>query len=58
MSCAEASSIGAAVTEEIGTVFGYETASTGLDFLPSHFVDVRAQMVMKMEALMATNWAG
>lgn len=34
-------------------LYGYETASTGLDFSPSVFVDVRAEMVMKMEALAA-----
>jgi DNA-binding response OmpR family regulator len=54
----DASSIGNAAAAEIGTVFGYETASTGLDFLPSHFVDVRAQMVMKMEALSAYQSVG
>jgi LmbE family N-acetylglucosaminyl deacetylase len=54
----EASAIGDAATVEIGAVFGYETASTGLDFLPSHFVDVRAQMVMKMEALAAYQSVG
>lgn len=40
-------------TTEVRTVYGYETATTGLDFVPSTFVDVRAQMVMKMEALAA-----
>lgn len=34
-------------------IFGYETATTGLEFVPGEFVDVRAQMVMKMEALAA-----
>lgn len=49
----EASTIGRAAAVEVETVFGYETATTGLDFTPSHFVDIRAQMVMKMEALAA-----
>jgi DNA-binding response OmpR family regulator len=53
-----ASAIGLEVTVEVGNVFGYETATTGLDFTPSHFVDVRAQMVMKMEALAAYQSVG
>ncbi len=48
-----ASSLARAVTSEIRNVHGYETATTGLDFTPVHFVDVRAQMVLKMEALAA-----
>jgi CheY-like chemotaxis protein/LmbE family N-acetylglucosaminyl deacetylase len=38
---------------EIGTVLAYETATTGLEFTPSRFHDVRAEMVLKMEALAA-----
>lgn len=53
-----AADIGRAATIEIENVFGYETATTGLDFTPSHFVDVRAQMVMKMEALAAYQSVG
>lgn len=34
-------------------IFGYETATTGLEFVPAEFVDVRKEMVMKMEALAA-----
>lgn len=49
----EASSIAIEATVEVESVFGYETATTGLDFTPSHFIDIRAQMVMKMEALAA-----
>ena len=47
----EASAIGRAASREVPNVFGYETASTGLDFRPSRFVDVHSQMVIKMEAL-------
>lgn len=54
----EASSMGRAAAEEVERVFGYETATTGLDFTPSHFVDVRSQMVMKMEALAAYQSVG
>lgn len=53
-----ASEVGLAVTSEIANVFGYETATTGLDFSPSHFVDVRTQMVMKLEALAAYQSVG
>lgn len=54
----QASEIGREAAVEIEHVFGYETATTGLDFTPSHFVDVRAQMVMKMEALAAYQSVG
>lgn len=47
----EASVMGTSAGIEVENVFGFETATTGLEFTPSHFVDVRAQMVMKMEAL-------
>jgi len=47
----EASAIGRTAASEVPSVLGYETASTGLDFTPSRFVDVHSQMVMKMEAL-------
>lgn len=47
----EASAIGRTAASEVEHVFGYETATTGLEFVPSKFTDVRAQMVMKMEAL-------
>ncbi len=53
-----ASEIAVAATREIRQVFGYETATTGLGFTPSHFSDVRAQMVMKMEALAAYQSVG
>ncbi|MDH3269773.1 MAG: response regulator [Gemmatimonadota bacterium] len=54
----EASQLGRAAAVEVENVFGYETATTGLDFTPSHFIDVRAQMVMKMEALAAYQSVG
>jgi two-component system, NtrC family, response regulator HydG len=54
----EASQIGRTAAAEVSTVFGYETATTGLDFMPSHFVDVRTQMVLKMEALSAYQSVG
>jgi LmbE family N-acetylglucosaminyl deacetylase len=38
---------------EVGTVLAYETATTGLEFTPSRFQDIRAEMVLKMEALAA-----
>ena len=47
----EASDIGRELTAEVETVLGYETATTGLEFVPSEFIDVRKQMVLKMEAL-------
>ena len=53
-----ASSIGRAATADIKHVYGYETATTGLDFTPTKFVDVGTQMFMKMEALAAYQSAG
>lgn len=47
----QSSAIATDASIEVENVFGFETATTGLDFTPSHFVDVRAQMVAKMEAL-------
>lgn len=47
----DASRIGRASCVDVEEAFGYETATTGLDFTPSHFVDIHAQMVIKMEAL-------
>lgn len=54
----DASTIATSAAVEVPNVFGFETATTGLDFNPSHFVDVRAQMVMKMEALAAYQSVG
>ena len=45
-------------TREVVAVRAYETATTGLDFSPSIFIDVRAEMVMKMEALAAYQAVG
>jgi len=47
-----------AVAQEVETVLGYETATTGLEFTPTQFVDVRKQMVTKMEALSAYQSVG
>lgn len=49
----EASRMCRTAAAEVDAVFGYETATTGLEFVPSHFVDVRTQMVLKLEALAA-----
>jgi CheY-like chemotaxis protein len=46
-----AADIGKALTKEVETVYGYETATTGLDFTPGTFIDVHKQMVIKLEAL-------
>ena len=50
------------ITLELATkvprLYGYETATTGTEFLPTHFVDVHAQMVLKMEALAAYQAVG
>ena len=45
-------------TQEVRTVLAYETATTGLDFTPAVFNDVRAEMVLKMEALAAYQAVG
>jgi hypothetical protein len=45
-------------TVEVETVLAYETATTGLDFTPSRFQDVRAEMVLKLEALAAYQAVG
>ena len=54
----EASQITQTASAEVAVTFEYETATTGLEFTPSHFVDVRTQMVMKMEALAAYQSVG
>lgn len=54
----KASEVALALGSEVGQLFGYETATTGLDFTPSHFSDVRSQMVLKMEALAAYQSVG
>lgn len=45
-------------TTEVETVLAYETATTGLEFVPSRFNDIRAEMVLKMEALAAYQAVG
>ncbi|NNF11670.1 MAG: response regulator [Gemmatimonadetes bacterium] len=47
----KASAVAAEVSLGVDNVFGFETATSDLGFKPSHFVDIRAQMVLKMEAL-------
>jgi len=49
----EAAQMAEESSAEIGTVLAYETATTGLEFTPSRFHDIRAEMVLKMEALAA-----
>jgi hypothetical protein len=39
-------------------VLAYETATTGLEFVPARFNDVRAEMVLKLEALSAYQAVG
>ena len=46
------------VTSEVETVLAYETATTGLDFAPTQFVDIHHQLVLKMEALAAYQAVG
>lgn len=53
-----AAEITRAATMEVGRVLAYETATTGLDFTPAVFNDVRAEMVLKMEALAAYQAVG
>jgi len=43
---------------EVPRLYGYETATTGSTFVPTRFVDVHAQMVVKMEALAAYQSVG
>lgn len=45
-------------TAEVESVLAYETATTGLGFTPSCFNDIRAEMVIKMEALAAYQAVG
>ena len=46
------------ITIEVESVLAYQTATTGLQFAPSIFNDVRAEMVLKMEALAAYQAVG
>lgn len=45
-------------TIEVPIVLAYETATTGLEFVPVRFNDVRAEMVLKLEALAAYQAVG
>lgn len=54
----EAARVAQETTTEVDTVLAYETATTGLDFTPTRFNDVRAEMVLKMEALAAYQAVG
>jgi DNA-binding response OmpR family regulator len=54
----DAARVAEAATTEVPTVLAYETATTGLGFAPSRFHDVRAEMVLKMEALAAYQAVG
>ena len=54
----DAARITEGATAEIGRVLAYETATTGLEFVPSRFHDIRAEMVLKMEALAAYQVVG
>ena len=47
----EVGELARSASTEITNVLEYETATTAADFAPTLFVDVRPQMVMKMEAL-------
>jgi DNA-binding response OmpR family regulator len=50
--------LGKQVARDAKRIFGYETATTGLEFVPAEFVDVRQEMVVKMEALAAYQSTG
>jgi hypothetical protein len=58
LSRSDAAKIAEGATAEIGIVLAYETATTGLEFVPSRFNDIRAEMVLKMEALAAYQAVG
>jgi CheY-like chemotaxis protein len=53
-----ASQLGRSAAGDTPHVFGYETATSGLGLRPSHFTDVRKEMVTKMEALAVYQAAG
>ena len=54
----EAARMAKEVSADVESVLAYETATTGLDFTPSRFNDVRAEMVLKLEALAAYQAVG
>jgi len=47
----EAFRVAQAASPSVETILGYQTATTGLDFKPTHFVEIGRQMALKMEAL-------
>ncbi len=47
----EAFRVGQSAAGPVATVLGYQTGTTGLDFRPTHFVDVAEQMAVKTDAL-------
>lgn len=49
----EAFRIAKAASADVPSVFGYQTATTGMDFRPERYVDVSKQLKVKMEALAA-----
>jgi CheY-like chemotaxis protein len=54
----EAALVTKEATVEVETVLAYETATTGPDFTPTRFSDIRAEMVLKLEALAAYQAVG
>lgn len=54
----EAFRIGKVATAPVPRVLTYQTATTGFDFRPQHFEDIRDQLMRKMEALTAYQEAG
>jgi two-component system, NtrC family, response regulator HydG len=50
--------IAKAATDDVPTVLGYQTATTGVDFKPTRFEDIAGEMVLKLEALRAYQTAG
>lgn len=54
----EAFRISKATTRSVPTVLGYQTATTGMDFKPTRFIDIAEVLDQKMEALAAYRIAG
>ncbi len=54
----EAFRISKVATAPVPKVLTYQTATTGLDFRPQHFEDIRDHLMRKMEALAAYQEAG
>ena len=47
----EASRIAITAAPEVELIYGYQTATTGMDFVPTHFVDIGSQIIVKSEAV-------